>query len=274
MTSHDQTVKETAGGRRQQRRSREARSLIGAPAKRWGLIAAVALISAWLIAPAAVPIYDGLGNPDEPYRWVNPPAGTKHTSPPTTATATLPAKGGRNLDAGYANSGENGPQISVYFPVLALAAPTTAASIQVTATPLAPTPPEPTDGTIITNVYRITATTSTGPASFPGSYGHDQPALQMRAPTARQPGPVFEHRLGNRWTRVDTIRVANDVYQANLTGLGEWALVQLRHPLTTGGSAGINTPLLAAGTAVLVTVIGVIAIRVGRSRKNPNRAHN
>ena len=46
-------------------------------AARWLVAALVALLAAWVLAPAALPIYDGLSNPDEPYRWVQPPAGAK-----------------------------------------------------------------------------------------------------------------------------------------------------------------------------------------------------
>jgi hypothetical protein len=39
------------------------------------LLALVALPLAWLLAPGAVPLYDGINLPDEPYRYVVPPAG-------------------------------------------------------------------------------------------------------------------------------------------------------------------------------------------------------
>ena len=240
-----------------------------ARARWWLLVAVLGLIAVWAAAPASTPVYDGIGNADEPYRWVNPPAGAKHTPPPTSATARLRAQGGRGLDAAYANSGENGPQISLYIPALALAAPTAATAITVHAQPLAPAPPQPTDGRIVTNVYRITASTPDGPATL-DSHGHDQPTLQMRAPTGRQPGPVLEHRTATGWQRVDTLRVGVDVYQGSLITLGDWALVQLTSNATTGSSApGINWALLASGIALLLVAGLIVAVRVRRSGRDP-----
>jgi hypothetical protein len=230
--------------------------------QRWLLVAVLALIAVWLVAPASTPVYDGI-RPDEPYRYVDPPPGAKQTPPPTNAVATLRADGGRSLDAGYANSGESGPQISLYIPALALAAPTTARTIKVEAVPLARSAPEPTDGRIVTNVYRISAGTTAGPAML-DSYGHDRPSLQMRAPTGRQPGPVFEHRTRTGWARVDTIRVGVDIYQGSLTSLGDWALVQLTASPPSSGP-GINWALLAGGVALLLVAGLVVAVRLRRS---------
>jgi hypothetical protein len=127
----------------------------------------------------------------------------------------------------------------------------------------------------MSNVYRITASTSVGPASLDDSGVADQPAFRMRAPNGRQPGPVVEHFDGNAWTRVDTSRVGFDVYQAPLTALGDWALVRLDPskvaPRTADASSGrpVSPPLIVAGAGVLLLVAAVVAVRVARSRRAP-----
>src|SRR5690242_12935282 len=129
------------------------------------LVALGALATAWLVMPAAVPIYDGIGNPDEPYRWVVPPATAKSTPPPTSASLTLPVRNGHNTGGGFANSSENGPQFSLNVLAGAIEAPD-ATSVRIAAVPLGPSPPLPDDGAIVTNVYRITMTTDGRDASL------------------------------------------------------------------------------------------------------------
>ena len=236
------------------------------------LLAAIAtLLVAWVVAPAVVPIYDGVQFPDEPYRYVKSPDGTP-TKAPTSAHATIAVNAQGLSNAGYSNSAEQGPQIVLYIPAGSLQAPSGATSIAVSETPLAPSPPLPTDGTIVTNVYRVEATTPSGPVRMVGKSENQMPTLQMRAPSAKQPGPVFEHRTSTGWTRAATLRVGQDIYQASAPQFGDWALVQLNVTPTqaksSGGGGGINVGLLVAGIAVLVLAGIIMAIRVARTR-NP-----
>jgi hypothetical protein len=233
--------------------------------RRWLVVAASGLVLSWVVAPAAIPIYDGIGNPDEPYRYVNPPASAKTTKAPGDGQAVLPVRNGTNPNGQYANTGESGPQLSYYMPAHAFQVPPSATSVRVTAKPLAPTAPLPKDGTIVTNVYRIAATTDGGqPVKVTGS-GPSEPSLQMRAPDARQPGPVFEHRTSSGWERARTIRVAVDVYQAQAPALGDWALVRLKSTPAGGGGSGIKWGLLGPGIALLVVAVVVLMVRLRRT---------
>lgn len=234
---------------------------------RWLLASVAALLVAWLVAPAAVPIYDGIGRADEPYRYVKPTGG-KTTKPPTTAKASVPVNAQGLSAAAYSNSAEQGPQIVLYVPAGSLQAPAGAKSIEVSETPLAPASPLPTDGTIVTNVYRVAATTAQGPVQVVGKSENQVPTLQMRAPTAKQPGPVFEHRTASGWERADTLRVGQDIYQASAPQFGDWALVQLRSaPKTAGAGGGVNGGLLAVGIGLLALAGIILAIRLSRSRR-------
>jgi hypothetical protein len=234
--------------------------------RRWLGIAAFALVVAWIAAPAATPIYDGIGNPDEPYRYVKPPASAKTTKAPTTVKVAVPVRSGSSA-AQFANTGESGPQLSLYLPPKALAVTGAATSVKVTATPTAPSPPLPSDGTIVTNVYRISATANGQPVAVMSS-GPSEPTLQMRAPDARQPGPVMEHRTDNGWQRERTIRVGTDIYQAQVPALGDWALVKLTSPPGTGGGSsggGVNWALLGPGAGLLVLSVLVLMVRLRRT---------
>ncbi len=230
--------------------------------------AAVALLlAAWLISPAVVPLYDAAFGSDEPYRYVVPPPGdTKKTPPPTDGTGTIVVRNGVS-GAGYANSSERGPQISVYIPAGSLQAPSGATRIQVTGTPSAPKPPLPKDGTIVSNVYTITATAPEGAVAIVGKGERQTPVLQMRAPSSKQPGPTFETFDGKKWTSSETIRVGQDIYQTFAPKLGVWALVQ--QTSGGGGSGGVDLRLLVPGIAILVVVGIILLVRLARSGTAP-----
>jgi hypothetical protein len=233
--------------------------------RRWLVVAAFALMLAWVLAPAAIPIYDGIGNPDEPYRYVNPPANAKTTKKPTSVHAVVPVTGTSSA-AQFANTGEKGPQLSLYLPPKAFQVLGSEKSVKVTVTPTAPSAPLPADGTIVTNVYRISATAGGQPVGVVNS-GPSEPTLQMRAPDARQPGPVMEHRTANGWERERTIRVGTDIYQAQAPVLGDWALVRLASADKSGSSSsgGVNWALLGPGAGLLVLAVVVLMVRLRRT---------
>jgi hypothetical protein len=249
--------------------------------RRWAALGIAALAASWAIAPAVVPVYDGAQFPDEPYRWVSAPAGAKPTKPPTVAKAVIPMRNGFST-AGFANSAEQGPQISLYIPATGLQAPPGTSVITVTATPLAPSQPLPTNGTIITNVYRIAATATRGAVTTVGKTDNTTPTLQMRAPTSKQPGPVFEYRGTQGWQPmstlsvdgkpVKTLRVGQDIYQTFAPKFGDYALVQLTGSGSgssngaSGGGSGVSWALLGPGIGILALVGIVSAIRFARTR--------
>ena len=175
---------------------------------RWIAVGIALLLGAWVLGPAAMPLYDGPGQPDEAYRYVvAPPGYAKKTPAATTATASLPLKNGINADAAFANSNEQGPQVRVYVPAGWLRAPAGATSIQLTATPSAPKPPLPSDGSIVSNVYTVTVTSSAGPVDIVGTDANNEPVVQMRAPSQQQPGPTFESFDGKSWKPSKTTQV-------------------------------------------------------------------
>jgi hypothetical protein len=246
-------------------------------AKRWAAASVAALAAAWVAAPAAIPLYDGPGFPDEPYRYVSPPAGAKATPAATTAQQTLQVRSGLST-AGFVNSGERGPQISIYIPPTGLQPPTGATTITVTATPLAPAAPLPTDGKIVGNVYKFAATTPQGAVKIVGNTNTSTPVIQMRSPTTTTPLPVFEYLAPSGWKevssfkvagkKVNTLRVGQDIFQTFAPQFGDYALVVLDKQPSSGGGGGVNWALLGPGVGILGAVALIAPIRIARSRRS------
>ena len=51
----------------------------------------------------------------------------------------------------------------------------------------------------------------------------------MRAPSAKQPGPVYERRTAQRVEHVRHPAGRQDIYQASAPKFGDYALVQLKN---------------------------------------------
>ncbi|MDQ1697461.1 MAG: hypothetical protein QOJ03_2814, partial [Frankiaceae bacterium] len=119
---------------------------------------AVALI----VTPGAPPIYDGIGFPDEPYRFVAPPANYRDTQPATTATRQLSLADGHSGGAATVSSAETGPQISLYLPAGSVRATSPDAhEATVSAAPLSPVD-RSVPGHPWGNVYRLSITADVG----------------------------------------------------------------------------------------------------------------
>ena len=230
-------------------------------AARWWLGAGVLVLLGAMLSPRAVPLFDGVGFPDQPYRFVARPAGSPPTPAPTTAELTTPVLGGTSRAGLTVNTAEQGPQLSVFVPLGSLAA--SDGSVTVRATPLAPTDP-PTGVTVDGNVYRISFTASAGgPVTLTaaGSVG----LLVLRATTARQPGPVVEHRggPGAPWRQLPTTRGGQDIYSARFLGAGDYTLAFL--PATGGG--GVPVLALVLGPLVLLLAGVVVVVRRRSARE-------
>jgi hypothetical protein len=231
---------------------------------RWPIIALIAIGLTWLLVPASVPMYDGVGT-DQPYRYVHRPPGAKATPNATVAEASFKVTSATTTEAGYANSGEIGPQISVYVPSGAFRPHPGARRITIVATPLAPSSPLPSDGRIDGNVYRLTAFDDAGGLAVVGT-GGSALTVQMRSTNSLSPQPVFERRTTAGWVQLKTLRVGQDIYQTNLTELADVALVRPRSAGHSRGGISLAVGLMGSG-GVLLILAGLISfIRSGRRR--------
>lgn len=214
---------------------------------RWSLLL-LALSVAWALTPHPVPLYDGIGFPDEPYRFVPARPGA---APATPAQVTLPVSGGVNVGGIIANSAEVGPQVSVYAPPRAFAAPGKA-PVVVSARPVAPVPPLPA-GRVDSNVYVLAFTSADGPVSLVKEA--QTPAITMRSVSTTPAEPVFAYRPSPTasWQWLPTRRVGRDLSDAKAPGAGEYVLV-----LRSGAKAAGHTALYVVLGGVLLLVVGVI----------------
>lgn len=173
--------------------------------------------------PHAPPLYDGLGFPDEPYRWVSPPAGAEKTpQPPTPASASIAVDSGSTV-AVQGFSEEQGPQIAFAVGPGALAAPAGATAVRLTAAP-GTAPPPPAQGEVVSNLYTIEA--RAGGARVALTEGA-QLVVNMRADAATKQAVVVCLREGDRWVQLPTRQVGTEIYAARLDRLGPVALVRL-----------------------------------------------
>jgi hypothetical protein len=231
-------------------------STSGRTATRWTLLAA-ALGLVWLTSASPVPLYDGIGFPDEPYRWV-PPRGSGPTA--TSAQVELKVAAGSNTGGLIVNTREAGPQASVFAPPHAFLAPGTA-PVVLAIRPVDPVPPLP--GTPVSNVYAMSLTSSAGPVTI--APDAQPPAITMRSTTPGPPQPVFEYRAaaGQPWREIKTRRVGRDIFTALAPGAGEYLLVQLGNTTDTKPSRGGHTGLYAVlGATVILMVLVIVGVRV------------
>lgn len=196
------------------------------------------------------------------------PAGEPRTPAPTEARATVPVVGGAHATIN-ASSGERPPQVIAYLPPGELALPAGAREVTLVIEPRSPgerglrTSKEFTTvagGTIIGNVYRISATTPDGAASQPRP--GRLPEIRLRAPFQVRPSPRIARFDGARWRPLATHEFSGDVYGAKLSGLGDYALVVPGRP--PPGRNGGSPPLLLVLAPVLA--LGGLALVLGRRR--------
>jgi hypothetical protein len=114
------------------------------------LASAVGIVVISLFSSRIVPLYDGVGFPDEPYRYVKPPTSTsKTTLPPSPAETVIAISQGTNQVDFNLVSREQGPQASfyIYHKALKVSPPVNAASFK--ATPMAPDNNKPKIGPMV-----------------------------------------------------------------------------------------------------------------------------
>ena len=242
-----------------------AMSRVVAAMKRPGWLGAgiAALVLAWAFGPAlaAPPLYDGIGFPDEPYRYVQRPPKTIVMPPPTGATGSTTRTASGVLDQLRIFGGENPPQLQA---VIGAGALTSATCPKVTGNgrPLAPAAsggPARAWG----NIYRVALSCAGGSVAFAPD---PTSTILLRAPDARRPGPDIYYRASpaGGWRALRTARIGNDNFRAPFAGPGDYVLV-----LPAGGGGGPD-PLLIVGIVLLAVLTGFILLTRLRRRRSPS----
>ena len=231
-----------------------ARSMQGV--SRW--LAALALLGgAWLLSPGAVPLYDGIGFPDEPYRFV-PQQGS--LPPATIAEVKLRVAKGANVGGVLANSKEVGPQISLFVPPqgLLVASPS-AREVVVTATAVPLTGAAP-PGVAQSNVYDVKF--ASGGSAVTLNPAAQKLGVTMRAVGVSNPLPVMFYRDADTatWQELRTRRVGRDLFNAAGPGSGQYVLTADKAPPAaskSSGRGGLYLVLGLTGTLMAGVLLGV-----------------
>ena len=232
--------------------------------------ALAALVLAWIAVPGAIPLFDGINFPDEPYRYVAPPAGYQRTPAPDHASGSAAVTGSTNAATVYVNTDEQAPQINVVLPGGLLGVTPGAASVTVSTVPMAPDR-QPSKGSIDGNVYRVAAVaTPAGAVTWAPPPGDAASAstIVLRATSARPPPPVFLYRARPTlaWTVLPTAAYGNDIYRTQFAGFGDYALA-----FGVVATSSPHSSALAISLSVLLVVVllAVAAVLVVRLRRRP-----
>jgi len=234
-------------------------------------LTAIALVIAWLLPGRPVPIYDGVGAPDEPYRYVRvPPDVAIRTQPPTTAKLSVPVTDGVPSVIELATS-EQGPQAEADIVDRGLSVSSASASL-LTAT-LVPLAPDPSGNgpKIDGNVYRLGWTAGTAAVRF---VNHGSDLLYLRATVGPPPRAVFLYRTrpNDAWRPLATDLAGADIYSALIQGPGDYALTREPLPATSAtpsAHSGVSPGLLIVAVLVIGMVAIVLIIRLLRVRRVP-----
>ncbi|MDX6209931.1 MAG: hypothetical protein QOE24_2322 [Frankiales bacterium] len=225
------------------------------------LAASAALATAWLAAPHAVPLYDGLGVPDEPYRYVTPPAGYQQTPPPSSVSFELPAAGGTNTGGVLAQTKEQTSQAGVFIVPKALSGPAATKTFKITITAEAPDGPTP-EGAIDGNMYKVQLWADNSPTATLTAVGKGSMPYIQRATSAAIPAASLLYRPpGGTWTTIPDTRGGTDSFQGYFAGAGDYALVQTKAPVTKSS----HTLVIVVLVLVVLAMAGaVVLIRLSR----------
>ena len=237
-------------------------------------VALVLLGVGWAIAPrSALPLYDGIGFPDEPYRFVQRPPNAPETKAPTIAKASGSVRNGQVASI-LAASAEVAPQITVYIPKGRLVPPSGATSVAVTGQPVRNL--ATSKGQYLwSNVYTV----SPSPSGTTLSSGGQQATITLRAAGPQRPIPHIAYYDGNgHWTLLPTFPQGQDIYVAELTRFGQFAVIGDNPLLVTQlsgvskGKGGNGSTAVGLAVGVGVGAVIVILFVLGRMRRARVRA--
>lgn len=264
-------------------------------------LAATLLALAWVLSPAGrtPPLYDGLGFPDQPYRYVTVPPGYSQTNGPSTASSSVKVSSGDSSTYDLSSS-ELGPQVEVFVNAKDLTLTPRSTVAHLRAAPVTTTS-QPDDAEVWGNVYRVSVSTDTGAGTIRAGGALD--SIRMRAPTGPPPVAGIEFNDGSGWRRLTTSKIGNDIYSAPLAGVGEYAVVSPKGqakvpndssagsstgPGSTASPGGSQAPigsdtkdasgpssayarplLVIVALALLVLVVLIAVIRLSRRRAPP-----
>lgn len=234
------------------------------------LLSGLAVIVVSAFGKAAVPLYDGVGFPDEPYRYADP-AHMPKTKPPGAPSITfLPsdAKTGVSLQ-----SVEVGPQIVVYVSPSSISLSQGVTQATLIVQPIKPTI-QPTDGTIAGNVYRISGTARNGTFNIIPPVSNSYNYINLRLPQGYRPYPAMEFRPlnGGAWKQINVTKIGNDIYESTgNNSFGDYALVKLNAAAKKLQPQAKHLSGSTFGTIVFAALVVIMAASILFIRRDQQR---
>lgn len=247
------------------------------------LVAGAAMLGiAWHWAPGpSPPLYDGLQLPAEAYRYLNNPPGVTSQAP-TAFSQDLIVTDGKSPAIAEATS-ESPAQAQFLVQGDSFVLPAGTPSVTLNITPVQPPPQAPIGGQLDGNVYRVSVTAGSTPLTLkPGS-----PATVVLRGPAGASNPTMEEFTSGQWTSLTTTPVGSpDTYAANVTVLGDVALVAASVPSTSGapgpggggggggaggGGSGVAIGAIVAGCVLALASAVIVGIRVRRAQPTASR---
>lgn len=235
------------------RRNVDRRRLAGAAVLGAGLLA---IVLVGRLAPVeAPPLYDGVVVND-PYRWVDPPAGAKGDA--KGSTDTIPVKGGQSPLLAAATP-EQPPQAQIFAAPGSLTLPPGTTSIGVSIQPLSAASAgdgQPSDGHIAGNIYRMAVATQDGtPVTAPASA---LVSVVLRGPGAMDVGTIQQYVDGG-WHPLKTSAAGfSSTFLAVVTSFSDFAVVAPgeAHPTPSAAPAASGSAAASAASAGPATSSG------------------
>jgi hypothetical protein len=225
----------------------------------------LAVVLAALVNFKAIPIYDGINAPDQPYRYASAPSGLKKTEPPSTASGVFNVAQVKDVYGVGVSSSEFGPQVSVTLGQNTLILPAKTNTVSIRAVPEAPST-QPNDGRIAGNVYAVNISSEAGavkinPAHSKSTY------IDLRLPQGFTAKPVMEYKPANSsWRQLTTTQVGSDIYESKLKDIGDYALVIAKQGSPNDKSQGVIIIAIAAVIAIMAGII--LAVRRSGSKQD------
>jgi hypothetical protein len=216
-------------------------------------------------SPVGVPLYDGVVVPD-PYRYLHP-TGNQPGDP--TSFSTTKAVSGDASPLFAAATSESPPQAQLIAQKDAFQLPSGTTTLKLSIEPV-DAAAQPTAGTIVGNVYRISVTNQDGTPLVP------KPCDTCRSLVLRAPENVTEGAIaylnGAAWTSLRTFHAGTvGIFQANADGLGDYAVIS-GDAGPAGGAGGdglLLDPLFFGGLALALFFVVVAALFWYRRRPPP-----
>jgi hypothetical protein len=171
------------------------------------------------VSPQVIPLYDGVGFPDQPYQYSGQSSQTNIQPSLASQVVSKSELADRTITL---QSTESSPQVKITFGRGAITLPSTASEVTLSALPQAPTA-QPTSGTIVGNVYLVSA--SSHPESPQIAVGQAKIFLRLPQGVLFKSPPVVIHRTSSgKWRLLPTEQTGADIYLAPLNEIGEYAL--------------------------------------------------